>query len=226
MIDLLNVSVSFEGQQVLDKIDFSMKRGEFVYLVGQTGAGKSSLMRLMYMDLKPNNGRVKVAGFDSHTISNRQIPLLRRRLGVIFQDFRLLDDRNVYENVAFALYVTNTRRMDIKKKVLHALSDVGLSHKRNQMPGELSGGEQQRVVIARAIVNEPVVVLADEPTGNLDPLVSAEIMELLRKINMRGTAILMSTHNYELVKKFPARIVQLTDGKLADVDIKSRKHFS
>ena len=226
MIELQNVSVSFEGQQVLDKIDFSMKRGEFVYLVGQTGAGKSSLMRLMYMDLKPNNGRVKVAGYDSKSISNRQVPHLRRRLGVIFQDFRLLEDRNVYENVAFALYVTNTKGGDIKKKVLHALSDVGLSHKRNQMPNELSGGEQQRVVIARAIVNEPVVVLADEPTGNLDPLVAAEIMELLRKINMRGTAILMSTHNYELVKKFPARIVQLTDGKLADVDLKSRRHFS
>lgn len=225
MIELQNVSVSFEGQQVLDKIDFTMKRGEFVYLVGQTGAGKSSLMRLIYVDLKPNNGRVKVAGYDSKTIANRQVPLLRRRLGVIFQDFRLLDDRNVYDNVAFALYVTNTKRIDIKKKVLHALSDVGLSHKRNQIPNELSGGEQQRVVIARAIVNEPVVILADEPTGNLDPMVSSEIMELLRKINMRGTAILMSTHNYDLVKKFPARIVQLVDGKLSEVDLKSRRHL-
>jgi cell division transport system ATP-binding protein len=226
VIELMNVSVSFEGQQVLDKIDFEMKRGEFVYLVGQTGAGKSSLMRLLYMDLMPNNGRVRVAGYDSKTITGKQVPLLRRRLGVIFQDFKLLDDRNVYENVAFALYVTNTRRADIKKKVLHALSDVGLSHKRNQMPGELSGGEQQRVVIARAIVNEPVMVLADEPTGNLDPVVSSEIMELLRKINMRGTAILMSTHNYELVKKYPARIVQLVDGKLAEVEIKSKKRFA
>src|SRR5512135_2643569 len=225
MIDLLNVSVSFEGQQVLDKIDFAMARGEFVYLVGQTGAGKSSLMRLIYMDLKPNNGRVTVAGFDARSITTKQVPMLRRRLGVIFQDFRLLDDRNVYENVAFALYVTNARRADIKKKILHALSDVGLSHKRNQMPGELSGGEQQRVVIARAIVNEPVMILADEPTGNLDPGVSAEIMELLRKINMRGTAILMSTHNYELVKKYPARIVQLVDGKLSEVELKSKKHF-
>jgi len=226
MIELSNVSVSFEGQPVLDKIDFEMKRNEFVYLVGQTGAGKSSLMRLLYMDLKPNNGRVKVAGYDSKTITDKHVPLLRRRLGVIFQDFRLLEDRNVYENVAFALYVTDTKRADIKKKVLHALSDVGLSHKRNQMPHELSGGEQQRVVIGRAIVNEPVMILADEPTGNLDPLVSSEIMELLRKINMRGTAILMSTHNYELVKKYPARIVQLVDGKLSDVDLKARKRYS
>jgi cell division transport system ATP-binding protein len=225
MIELSNVSVSFEGQQVLNKVTLELKRGEFVYLVGQTGAGKSSLMRLLYMDLKPDSGRVKVAGYDSKTITNRQVPLLRRRLGVIFQDFRLLEDRNVYENVAFALYVTNTRKIDLKKKVLHALSDVGLSHKRNQMPHELSGGEQQRVVIARAIVNEPVTILADEPTGNLDPLVSAEIMELLRKINMRWTAILMSTHNYDLVKKYPARIVQLVDGKLSEVEIKSRKRI-
>lgn len=225
MVELQNVSVSFEGQLVLDKIDFTMRRGEFVYLVGQTGAGKSSLMRLLYMDLKPNNGRVKVAGYDSKTITNSAIPLLRRRIGVIFQDFRLLDDRSVFENVAFALYVTNAGRTDIKKKVLHALSDVGLSHKRNQMPNELSGGEQQRVVIARAIINEPSILLADEPTGNLDPGVSAEIMELLKKINMRGTAILMSTHNYELVKKYPARIVQLVDGKLTEVELKTKRHL-
>jgi cell division transport system ATP-binding protein len=225
MVELQNVSVSFEGQLVLDKIDFSMKRGEFVYLVGQTGAGKSSLMRLLYMDLKPNNGRVKVAGYDSRAVTNKAIPLLRRKLGVIFQDFRLLDDRSVFENVAFALYVTNAGRTDIKKKVLHALSDVGLSHKRNQMPTELSGGEQQRVVIARAIINEPSILLADEPTGNLDPGVSAEIMELLKKINMRGTAILMSTHNYELVKRYPARIVQLVDGKLTEVELKTKKHL-
>ena len=225
MVDLQNVSVSFEGQLVLDKIDFTMRRGEFVYLVGQTGAGKSSLMRLLYMDLKPNNGRVKVAGYDSKTITNKAVPLLRRKLGVIFQDFRLLDDRSVFENVAFALYVTNAGRTDIKKKVLHALSDVGLSHKRNQMPNELSGGEQQRVVIARAIINEPSILLADEPTGNLDPGVSAEIMELLKKINMRGTAILMSTHNYELVKKYPARIVQLVDGKLTEVELKTKRHL-
>lgn len=225
MVELQNISISFEGQMVLDKINFTMKRGEFVYLVGQTGAGKSSLMRLLYMDLKPNNGRVKVAGYDSKTVTNKGIPRLRRKLGVIFQDFRLLDDRSVFENVAFALYVTNAGRTDIKKKVLHALSDVGLSHKRNQMPNELSGGEQQRVVIARAIINEPSILLADEPTGNLDPGVSAEIMELLKKINMRGTAILMSTHNYELVKKYPARIVQLVDGKLTEVELKTKKHL-
>jgi len=223
MIELNSVTVSFDGQMVLDNVDFSMKSGEFVYLVGQTGAGKSSLLRLLYMDLKPSSGGVMVAGFDSAAIKPREIPYLRRRLGVVFQDFKLLEDRDVYENVAFALYATNTRRSETKKRVLLALADVGLSHKRLQMPHELSGGEQQRVVIARAIVNSPPLLLADEPTGNLDPGSSNEIMELLQKINMRGTAILMATHNYELVKKFPARIIQLKDGKIVDVELRARR---
>ncbi|MGD0589803.1 MAG: cell division ATP-binding protein FtsE [Bacteroidota bacterium] len=223
MIELKNVSVSFDGQQVLDRLNFSVQQGEFVYLVGQTGTGKSSLMRLLYFDLYPSTGRVKISSYDSATLTNRQIPLIRRRLGIVFQDFKLLEDRNVYDNVAFALFVTNARRSEIKKTVLHVLADVGLSHKRNHMPHELSGGEQQRVVIARALVNEPVVLLADEPTGNLDPISSAEIMELLKKINMRGTAVLMATHNYDLVKKYPARVVQLKDGKLTEIDMKKGK---
>ncbi|MEP0822767.1 MAG: cell division ATP-binding protein FtsE [Ignavibacterium sp.] len=223
MIELQDVSVSFDGQLVLDKVNFSLKNGEFVYLVGPTGAGKSSLLRLLYMDLKPDSGTVTVAGFDSSKARTREIPFLRRRIGVVFQDFKLLEDRDVYENVAFALYVTNARRSEIKKRVLLALADVGLSHKRLQMPHELSGGEQQRVVIARAIVNAPPLLLADEPTGNLDPAASNEIMELLMKINMRGTAILMATHNYELVRKFPARIVQLKEGKLVEVELRKER---
>jgi cell division transport system ATP-binding protein len=222
MVELKDITVSFDGEPVLRGLTFAMKPGEFVYLVGSTGAGKSSLLRLLYMDLKPETGTVKVADYDSIVTSEREIPLLRRRLGIVFQDYKLLDDRDVYENVAFALYVTNTRRSEIKKRVLHALADVGLSHKRNQMPQELSGGEQQRVVIARAIVNAPSLLLADEPTGNLDPSASAEIIELLKKINMRGTAVLMATHNYELVKKYPARIVKLKDGKLFEVDFKEK----
>jgi cell division transport system ATP-binding protein len=223
MIELKNVTVSYDGQQVLNRLNFSMGQGEFVYLVGQTGTGKSSLMRLMYFDLSPSSGMVKIASYDSSTLKNHHIPLIRRRLGIVFQDFKLLEDRNVYDNVAFALFVTNARRSEIKKKVLHVLADVGLSHKRNHMPHELSGGEQQRVVIARALINEPIVLLADEPTGNLDPLSSAEIMELLKKINMRGTAVLMATHNYDLVKKYPARVVQLKEGKLTEVDMKKNR---
>jgi cell division transport system ATP-binding protein len=223
MIELMDVTVSFDGQKVLDRLNFSLGHGEFVYLVGQTGTGKSSLMRLLYFDLHPSTGRVKVASYDSDTLKNSQTPLIRRRLGIVFQDFKLLEDRNVYDNVAFALFVTNARRGEIKKTVLHVLADVGLSHKRNHMPHELSGGEQQRVVIARALVNEPVVLLADEPTGNLDPISSAEIMELLKKINMRGTAVLMATHNYDLVKKYPARVVQLKDGKLTEIEMKKGK---
>jgi len=220
MIDLRDVTVSFDGQVVLDRLNLSVRDGEFVYLVGATGAGKSSLLRLLYMDLKPDSGTVRVLDYDSTTTKAQEIPRLRRRLGIVFQDFKLLEDRDVFENVAFALYVTDTRSSDIKKKVFHSLSDVGVSHKRNQMPHELSGGEQQRVVIARALVNSPSLLLADEPTGNLDPGISAEIMELLKKINMRGTAVLMGTHNYDLVRKYPARVIQLKDGKLIDIEIK------
>jgi cell division transport system ATP-binding protein len=223
MIEMRNVSVSFDNQRVLDRIDFSMNQGEFVYLVGQTGTGKSSLMRLMYFDLRPSTGNVRISEYESSSITTNQIPLIRRRLGIVFQDFKLLEDRDVYDNVAFALFVTDTRRNEIKKKVLHALADVGLSHKCYHMPHELSGGEQQRVVIARALVNEPIVLIADEPTGNLDPTSSSEIMDLLTKINMRGTAILMATHNYDLVKKYPARVVQLKDGKLSEVDMKKTR---
>lgn len=222
MIELRDVTVSFDGQLVLNRTSFVMKNGEFVYLVGQTGAGKSSLLRLLYMDLKPHSGTVQVAGYDSSTISTRQIPHLRRKLGIVFQDFKLLEDRTVAENTAFALYVTNTKRREIKKRVLQVLADVGLSHKRNQMPHELSGGEQQRVVIARALVNAPPLLLADEPTGNLDPGASSEIMELVQKINMRGTAVLMATHNYDLVRKYPARIVQLKNGRIVEVELKKR----
>jgi len=223
MIDLHDVTVSFDGQSVLDRVRFSMKAGEFVYLVGQTGAGKSSLLRLLYMDIKPDAGRVRVAGFDTSSMRQKDVPFLRRRIGIVFQDFKLLDDRDVYENVAFALYVTNTRRAEVKKRVLLALADVGLSHKKLQMPNELSGGEQQRVVIARALVNAPPLLLADEPTGNLDPSSSNEIMELLQKINMRGTAILMATHNYDVVKRFPSRIIQLKEGKIVEVELKDRR---
>jgi cell division transport system ATP-binding protein len=217
MINLSQVSVSFGDHNVLDDVSLQVKPGEFVFLVGQTGSGKSTILRLMYMDLYPTAGTVAVGKFSSSNILPREKPYLRRTLGIIFQDFRLLEDRNVYDNVAFALHVTGAKSNEIKRRVLHALADVGLSHQRHKLPHELSGGEQQRVVIARAIVNNPVFLLADEPTGNLDPMTSFEILNLLKTINTRGTAIVMATHNYDLVRKMNERIVQVKEGKVFDV---------
>ena len=169
MIYFDHVSVVFDGQPVLQDVNLHIKQGEFVSLVGETGVGKTTLLRMIYFDVIPTQGTVIVGDYNSSKLRKRDIPRLRRRLGVVFQDFKLLEDRNVYDNVAFALEVTGTKRVEIGKRVLRVLADVGLSHKRNSMPHELSGGEQQRVVIARALVNEPLVLLADEPTGNLDP---------------------------------------------------------
>lgn len=220
MINLADVSVSFNGHPVLEDVSFQVKPGEFVFLVGTTGAGKSTLMRLMYMDVLPDKGVVTVGKFMSTNILEKEKPYLRRMLGIVFQDFKLLEDRNVFENVAFTLHVTGVTRGEIKKRVLHALADVGLSHQRYKMPHELSGGEQQRVVIARALVNQPEFLLADEPTGNLDPGTSFEILQLLTNINTRGTAVVMATHNYDLVRKLNGRILQVKNGKVFDVEMK------
>lgn len=220
MVKLSNVCVSFSRQLVLDHVNLEIKAGEFVSLVGTTGSGKSTLLRLLYMDLIPDSGSVSVGKFLSGAVSPKHIPLLRRKLGVVFQDFKLLEDRSVYDNVSFSLYVTNARTADIKKKVLNVLANVGLSHKRNSMPHQLSGGEQQRVAIARALVNEPILLLADEPTGNLDPTSSLDILKLLKDINTQGTAVLMATHNYDLVRKAQGRIVQIKDRKVFDVKLK------
>ncbi len=220
MIALNNVTAAFDSHIVLEDVSLQIKPGEFVFLVGQTGCGKSTLLRLMYMDLMPSKGSVTVGKYNSSTIEDGEKPYLRRTLGIIFQDFRLLEDRSVYDNVAFTLHVTGTPSKEIKKKVLHVLADVGLSHQRNKMAHELSGGEQQRVVIARAIVNSPNFLLADEPTGNLDPHTSREILQLLKDINTRGTAIVMATHNYDLVRKVHERILQIKNGKVYEVEMK------
>ncbi len=217
MISLTNVTVSFDGRTVLDGVSLQIKQGEFVFLVGQTGSGKSTLLRLVYMDLLPEKGTVVVGKFSSATISRREQPYLRRGLGIIFQDFRLLEDRSVYDNVAFTLHVTGTKGKEIRKRVLRALAEVGLSHQRNKMIHELSGGEQQRVAVARALVNSPDVLLADEPTGNLDPSTSVEILTLLKNINTRGTAVVMATHNYDLVRRMHERTLQIENGKVVDV---------
>lgn len=220
MIRFTDVSFAYDEHPVLDNISFEVKPGEFVFLVGQTGSGKSTILKLMYMDLKPSSGTVVVGKYLSSTIHRRTKPYLRRSLGIIFQDYRLFDDRDVFENVAFALHVTGVKRTEIKKRVLHALANVGLSHLRNKLPAELSGGEQQRVVTARALVNNPTFLLADEPTGNLDPSTSREILQLLKNINTRGTAVIMATHNYELVRRMNERILQVRDGKLYEVEVR------
>jgi cell division transport system ATP-binding protein len=197
----------------LDCINIEIKAGEFVFLVGPTGAGKSTVLKLIYFDAFPTEGYVMVDQYNSLHIRPSEIPYLRRKLGIVFQDFKLLEDRDVFENVAFSLRVIGERRKNVKRRTLRALAEVGLSHKSRKMPHELSGGEQQRVAIARAIVNDPVILLADEPTGNLDPKTTVEIMNILDKVNARGTAVLMATHNYELVNRTSKRVVSLKNGR-------------
>jgi cell division transport system ATP-binding protein len=217
VIEFSNVTVSYDHRPVLDNVNFSLDNGEFTYLIGQTGAGKSSFLRLIYRDLLPDSGQVRVADLDITSLPDKEVPYLRRRLGIVFQDFQLLPDRSVYDNVAFSLQVTAEKKSYIKKRVLEVLGMVGLSHKRKNMPGDLSGGEKQRVVIARALANEPRIMLADEPTGNLDPEASASIMELLKQINNRGMAVLMVTHDYDTVKQYPYRTLKLENGKINDI---------
>ncbi len=219
VVQFRNVTVRFEDRTILSDVDFSLDAGEFVYLTGATGSGKSSFLKLIYRDILPNYGSVYVAGTDVTSIKDRKVPQLRRSLGIVFQDFQLLPDRNVYDNVAFSLEVTGNRRSHIKQRVLEVLSMVGLSHRRYDMPEGLSGGEQQRVVTARALANEPRLMLADEPTGNLDPAASDSIMDLFRQINNRGMAVLMVTHNYELIRRFPARTVNIQDEKVVEVGV-------
>ncbi|HEX6982219.1 MAG TPA: cell division ATP-binding protein FtsE [Balneolaceae bacterium] len=221
VIEFKNVSVSYDHHPVLDNINFNLENGSFTYLIGHTGAGKSSFLRLIYRDLLPDRGSVRVANMDVTSLPEAKVPHLRRRLGIVFQDFQLLPDRTVYENVAFSLEVTGNKKGFIKQRVLEVLGMVGLSHKRKNMPGDLSGGEQQRVVIARALANEPRIMLADEPTGNLDPGASAEIMELLKKINNRGMAVLMVTHDYDTVKRYPYRTLKLEHGQVKEVNSQS-----
>ncbi len=222
MLSFNNVDFSYAKQTVFTDLNFELDEGEFVFLIGKSGVGKSTLLQMIYMNLLPMAGDVRVNGYDSNTIKGKQLPSLRKKLGLIFQDFKLLQDRNVYENLLFVLEATNTSKRRIKKKINDALTDVGLSHKRLNMPDQLSGGEQQRVAIARALLNDPVLVLADEPTGNLDPETSREILDILLKINKKGTAVLVATHNYEIVKRMNARIIKLENGQAFKAVLKSK----
>lgn len=214
MIEFYNVDLAIDSKPILENISFRILKGEFAYLVGPSGAGKSTLLRLLYMESFPDRGTVIIDKYSSAKIRDRDIPHLRRQLGVVFQDFKLLPDRNIFDNIAFALRVTGVQKNEIKRRVLRVLSDVNLGHKRNHYPDELSGGEQQRVAIARAIVNNPIVVLADEPTGNLDHETSLEIMEILEKINKSGTAVLMATHDRKLIQTYKHRLIEIKQGGL------------
>lgn len=222
-IELQGVTASFElpdgsRRTVMENVSLTINRGEMVYLIGPTGSGKTTLLRLLYMDLLPERGVAIVGNYRSDTIGSSEIPYLRRSLGIVFQDFQLLPDRNVYENVAFALYVTGKRGLVVKSRVMQALSRVGLAHKHRRFPHELSGGEQQRVVVARAIVNDPWILLADEPTGNLDPRVADDILKLLLSLHHQGMTLLMATHDYRLVRTFPARTLAFMGGQLVEID--------
>jgi cell division transport system ATP-binding protein len=224
MLSINHVDFEYSNQPVFNDLNLQVNEGEFLFLIGKSGVGKTTLLRMIYMDCIPHSGLVRVGGFSSETIREKEIPLLRKKLGIVFQDFQLLEDRNVYDNLAFVLQVTGVPRKHIKRKIFHALSDVGLSHKQTNMPHELSGGEKQRVAIARAIINEPLLVLADEPTGNLDPETAEEILEILKKINSRGTSVIFATHNYDLISRFEAKIIRLENGKAVKVILKKKEN--
>ena len=216
MIRFENVTKRYRGtsKPALSGVDFEVQRGEFVFLVGASGSGKSSCLRLILREDVPTSGRVAVLGRDLRSLANRKVPYFRRHIGSVFQDFRLLPSKTVYQNVAFTLQVTGSSRGFIQQAVPEALALVGLDGKQKRMPHELSGGEQQRVAIARALVNRPQVLLADEPTGNLDPATSVDIMQLLARINAGGTTVLMATHEAAFVDQMQRRVIELSDGEM------------
>lgn len=217
VITLKNVDIYQPKHLVLANVNLKIDKGEFVFLIGQTGSGKSSLLKIIYGDLHIASGEGMVAGFDLKKLSEREVPFLRRKLGIVFQDFHLLTDRTVEKNLEFALRATGWKdKALISNRMLDVLEKVGLRSKLKKMPHELSGGEQQRVVIARALLNNPEIILADEPTGNLDPETSEEIVLLLKEISRGGTAILMATHDYQIIRNMPSRIIKTTDGLLQD----------
>ena len=216
MIRLENVSKSYKRSQglALNEVSLDIQRGEFVFLVGTSGSGKSSLMRLILREERPDSGEVLVLGENLRRMQGRRVPKFRRRLGVVFQDFRLLPNKSVYQNVAFALKVIGKSKAFIDAAVPDVLKLVGLDEKANRYPTELSGGEQQRVAVARALVNRPEVLLADEPTGNLDPETSLEIMGLLERINLSGTTVIMATHDRSIVDRMSKRVVEISSGQI------------
>src|SRR5436309_550029 len=230
VIKFTNVFKAFpKGGLALKDVSFHIAKGEFVFLTGHSGAGKSTVLKLVYADEPVTSGEVRVSGFNVAELRPRDVPMLRRRLGIVFQDFRLLEDRTAEENVAFALEVTGARRSSIPARVMRVLTQVGLAAKAQAYPRELSGGEQQRVAIARALVNEPSVLLADEPTGNLDERATRGVFQLLRDINASGTAVVMATHDLDLVRQAPYRVIELQEGERnplpASIEVKLKPKF-
>lgn len=217
VINLEHIDVFQRNHLVLSDVSVRVNKGEFIFLIGQTGSGKSSLLKMIYGDLHISSGNGKVVGFELGKIKTAEVPYMRRKMGIVFQDFQLLTDRTVEDNLRFVMEATcwdDKRLMDAR--LAEVLTEVGLAGKNNKMPHQLSGGEQQRVVIARALVNHPEVILADEPTGNLDPDSSVEVMNLLMKISKTGTAVLMATHDYRMIEKFPSRIIKCENGKIVE----------
>ncbi len=215
MIRLFHVSKSYgRGERALDDVSFSMEKGEFAFVTGPSGAGKTTLLRLLFAAERPSRGRVLVADHDVSRLRGSSVPILRRNVGVVFQDFKLLPRRTVFDNVAFALEVLGRPRSVIRERVMTVLRQVGLGHRSRSLPIRLSGGEQQRVAIARALVNQPAVLLADEPTGNLDADLAVEIMELFETVNSRGTTVLFATHDRSLVEGYTKRVLRLEQGRL------------
>jgi cell division transport system ATP-binding protein len=221
LINFNNVSFSYPGKELFRDTAFKIDKGEFVFLIGESGTGKTSLMRMINMEIFPSRGEVESCGYSSKSIRTPEIPVVRRKIGYVFQDYKLLNDRDVFENVALPLYLAGEKPDIIKKKVFNVLNDVGVFDLYKKRPQQLSGGEQQRVSIARAIVNEPYVLIADEPTGNLDPFVAFEIIKILLDINFKGTAVFIATHNYEIVRRLKTkRLLQIKDKKVLEVVMK------
>jgi len=217
VVSLRDVTIYQDVSTILSNVSFDVEKGEFVYLVGRTGSGKSSLLKTLYADLPLQTGNAAVAEFQLGKLRRKQVPFLRRKVGIIFQDFQLLFDRTVAENLAFVLKATGWGdKSKRKQRISEVLMRVGLDAAANKMPHQLSGGEQQRVVVARALLNEPVILFADEPTGNLDPAVADGIMKLFQEINNQGTAVLMATHNYEIIQRYPQRVLKCDSGRVLD----------
>ena len=220
IVNIEDATIFHHFKTILNNVNFQLKIGEFAYIIGETGSGKSSLLRTIYSDIPLKMGKIIVDGQDISNIKKNQLPYLRRKIGIIFQDFQLFQDRNAYENIKFVM--TSTGWSDEKKidnRIIQLLEKVGLENKKNSYPFELSGGEQQRLVIARAIVNNPKLIIADEPTGNLDPLVAEKILKLLLDINKSGTSVIMTTHNYNLIRKYKKRILKCENGYLKEATI-------